>query len=109
MDGLYGGLTSLTGLPRRFGDTVSLDKDAPMTPAEQNRVSFRDLVLGGIGEVNMLQQNADKAVEILMTGGEIGSAEVLTAVQKADIAFKLMMQIRNKLVGAFQEIQNIRV
>ena len=80
-----------------------------MTQAEQNQVSFRDLVLGGIGEVNMLQQNADRAVEILMTGGEIGSAEVLTAVQKADIAFKLMMQIRNKLVGAFQEIQNIRV
>jgi len=106
VDGLYSGLTSLTGLPRRFGDTVSLDKDAPMTPAEQNRVTFRDLVLGGIGEVNMLQQNADRSVEILMTGGEIGTAEVLTAVQKADIAFKLMMQIRNKLVGAFQEIQH---
>ncbi|MBC7351112.1 MAG: flagellar hook-basal body complex protein FliE, partial [Thermogutta sp.] len=32
-----------------------------------------------------------------------------TAVQKADIAFKLMMQIRNKLIQAYQEIQNIRV
>jgi len=44
-----------------------------------------------------------------MTGGEIGMAEVLTAVQKADIAFKMMMQIRNKLVAAYQEIQNMRV
>ncbi len=109
LNGLYSGLTSTTGLPKRFGDTISMDPDAPMTPAEEKRVSFRDLLLGSIGEVNMLQQNADKAVEVLMTGGEIGSAEVLTAVQKADIAFKMMMQIRNKLVGAYQEIQNIRV
>jgi len=109
LDSLHNGMPSITGLPRRFGDTVSLDPDGPMTQAEQNRVTFRDLLLGSIGEVNMLQQNADKAVEVLMTGGEIGSAEVLTALQKADIAFKLMMQVRNKLVNAFQEIQNIRV
>ena len=109
LDGLYSGLTSITGLPKRFGDTRSLDPDAPMTPAEQNRVTFRDLLLGSIGEVNMLQQNADRSVETLLTGGEIGTAEVLTSLQKADIAFKLMMQVRNKLVGAYQEIQNIRV
>ncbi|MCR4416010.1 MAG: flagellar hook-basal body complex protein FliE, partial [Thermoguttaceae bacterium] len=32
-----------------------------------------------------------------------------TAVQKADLAFKMMLQIRNKLVQAYQEVQNIRV
>jgi len=109
LGGLYSGLRSSSGLPQRLGDTIPTSSDAPMTPAEQKRVSFRDLLIGSIGEVNMLQQNADRAVETLMTGGEIGTAEVLTAVQKADIAFKLMMQMRNKLVGAFQEIQNIRV
>ena len=35
--------------------------------------------------------------------------EVLTAVQKADIAFNLMMQVRNKLVQAFEDVQNVRV
>jgi flagellar hook-basal body complex protein FliE len=56
-----------------------------------------------------MQQEADRAVERLMLGEEVTPAEVLTAVQKADIAFKLMMQIRNKLIQAYQEIQNIRV
>ena len=83
--------------------------DRPMSAIEIKRTTFRDLVLGGVGEVNMLQQKADGAVEKLMCGGEIGMAEVLTAVQKADIAFKMMMQIRNKLVAAYQEIQNMRV
>ena len=83
--------------------------DRPMSVEEMKRTTFKDLVLGGIGEVNMMQQRADGAVEKLMCGGEIGMAEVLTAVQKADIAFKMMMQIRNKLVSAYQEIQNMRV
>jgi flagellar hook-basal body complex protein FliE len=39
----------------------------------------------------------------------VNPAEVLTAVQKADIAFKLMIQMRNKIVEAYQEVQNIRV
>ena len=101
-------LGTIGGLPPRMGHTASLPGE-PHSPMEQKRVSFRDLLLGSVQEVNQMQQNADVAVETLMTGGDIGTAEVLTAVQKADIAFKLMMQIRNKLVSAFQEIQNIRV
>ena len=103
------GIQPLSGLAKHQGLTVPSGFDEPMTLEEQQRMSFRNLLLGSLHEVNMLQQNADKAVETLMTGGEIGTAEVLTAVQKADIAFKMMMQMRNKLVGAFQEIQNIRV
>jgi flagellar hook-basal body complex protein FliE len=83
--------------------------DRPMSVDEIKHTTFKDLVLGGVGEVNMLQQKADRAIEKLMCGGEIGMAEVLTAVQKADIAFRMMMQIKNKLVAAYQEIQNMRV
>jgi len=112
MSGIQGlsqmGLGTVGGLPPRMGHTVSLPGE-PLSPMEQKQVSFRDLLLGSVQEVNTMQQNADVAVETLMTGGNIGTAEVLTAVQKADIAFKLMMQIRNKLVSAYQEIQNIRV
>ena len=119
ISGLYSGIgTGMSG--SRLGDIeprqgmgklgFKMDNpDRPMSADEIKKTTFRDLVLGGVGEVNMLQQRADNAVEKLMCGGEIGMAEVLTAVQKADIAFKMMMQIRNKLVQAYQEIQNMRV
>ncbi len=71
--------------------------------------SFKDVLLDSIQQVNSMQQDANKAVETMATGGDVSPAEVLTAVQKADVAFKLMMQIRNKLTQAFQEVQNIRV
>jgi flagellar hook-basal body complex protein FliE len=71
--------------------------------------SFKDVLLNSIGEVNAMQQQADKAVERLAAGEDVSPVEVLTAVQKADIAFRMMMQIRNKLVQAYQEVQAIRV
>jgi flagellar hook-basal body complex protein FliE len=71
--------------------------------------SFKDFLLNSIQEVNTMQQAADHAVEELATGGDVNPAEVLTAVQKADIAFRMMLQVRNKIVQAYQEVQNIRV
>lgn len=77
--------------------------------ALEGNSSFKDFLLSSIQEVNSLQQDADRAVETLVTGGDVNPTEVLTAVQKADIAFRLMMQLRNKMVQAYQEVQNIRV
>lgn len=71
--------------------------------------SFKNLLLEGLDQVNQMQQDADRAVEQLFTGGEVDPAHVLTAVQKADMSFRLMMQIRNKLVQAYQEIKDIRI
>src|SRR5262245_59376691 len=71
--------------------------------------SFKDYLLDSIKQVNTMQQDADRAVETLFTGGDVNPSEVLTAVQKADLAFRMMMQIRNKLVSAYEDIQNIRI
>lgn len=78
-------------------------------PSAAGGPSFKQLLLDSIDRVNTMQQDADAAVEQLFVGGEVSPAEVLTAVQKADIAFKMMIQVRNKLVQAFEEVQAIRV
>lgn len=77
--------------------------------AAQGGPSFKDFLLQSIQEVNSMQQQADQAVEKLATGGDVSAAEVLTAVQKADIAFRMMIQVRNKMVDAFNEVQNLRI
>jgi flagellar hook-basal body complex protein FliE len=82
---------------------------AKLNPAEQSQPSFKKFLLDSLGQVNAMQQDADHAVEQLFTGGEVNTAEVLTAVQKADMSFKMMMQVRNKLVAAYQEIKDIRI
>jgi flagellar hook-basal body complex protein FliE len=82
---------------------------SPRGPGSVEGPSFKDVLLNSIGEVNSMQQEANRAVETLATGGDINPAEVLTAIQKADIAFRMMMQIRNKVVQAYDEVKNIRV
>src|SRR3954447_6212243 len=71
--------------------------------------SFKDMLLDSIKQVNTMQQDADRAVETLFTGGDVNPAEVLTAVQKADLAFRLTMQMRNKLMEVYQEIKDIKI
>jgi flagellar hook-basal body complex protein FliE len=79
------------------------------TNAAAETTPFKNYLLDSIQQVNQMQQEADQAVEKLSTGGDVSPAEVLTAVQKADIAFKMMIQVRNKLVDAYNEVQAMRV
>ncbi len=70
---------------------------------------FKNMLVDSIKQVNTMQQDADRAVEGLFTGEDVNPAEVMTAVQKADLAFRMMMQTRNKLIQAYQEIKDIRI
>ena len=78
-------------------------------PGAAEQTPFKNILLEALDQVNSMQQQADAAVEQLVTGGDVNPAEVLTTLQKADMSFKLMLQIRNKLVQAFQEINNVRI
>ena len=71
--------------------------------------SFKNMLVDSIKQVNTMQHDADKAVEAMFTGGDVNPAEVLTAVQKADLAFRLTMQMRNKAMDVYREIKDIRI
>ena len=98
----------MTPISNQFAASV-LQPLPPLSSTAKPDSSFKDLLLDSIQEVNRMQQDADRAVEAMSTGGEVNPAEVLTAVQKADLAFRMMMQVRNKLVEAYQEVRDIRV
>ncbi len=72
-------------------------------------VSFKDVLRKSIQEVNALQKEADAAIKEVATGQRDDYAGVISAVQKADIAFKTLMQVRTKLIDAYQEFNRMRV
>ncbi len=76
---------------------------------QETSPSFKEFMLDALDQVNSMQHDANQAVEQLATGDDVNAAEVLTAVQKADLSFRMMMQIRNKLLQAYQEIKEIRI
>ncbi len=71
--------------------------------------NFGEMLKDAIGEVNKLQQNADQAVEELATGNSKDIHNTMIALEKAEVSFHLMMQIRNKIIGAYQEIMRMQV
>jgi len=92
------------------GQVGPLGKSTPAGPTTTpDGKSFKDVLMESLGEVNRLQQEAEAGVQKVATGETQNMAEVLTAVRKADVAFSMLMEMRNKLVDAYREIQQIRV
>lgn len=70
---------------------------------------FAKVLTNEVKDVNSMQIDANDMVHSLLTGGDVNEAEVLTAVQKADLAFRMLLQVRNKLVEAYREVQQIQI
>lgn len=101
-------MSRISGLP--LSTPPSFASSPGVAPGSgADKPAFKNFLLESLEQVNNMQADADKAVETLMTGGDVNPAEVLTAVQKADLTFKMMTQIRNKLVSAYQEIKDVRI
>ena len=92
-----------------------LTRPAPIARPDQPQHSapggkdFKTVLLESLNQVNDLQQEATAGVERLATGETENMAEVFSAVRKAQVAFGLLMEIRNKLMDAYEEIQQMRV
>lgn len=82
---------------------------APLPGAGTQGPSFKDVLMKNIEEVNRLQQDAEMAIEDLNSGKRDDMAAVFIAKQKADMAFQLLLQVRNKLMDAYTEIKEMRV
>ena len=70
---------------------------------------FKELLMKNIEQVNGLQKDADKAIEDLAMGKRDDVAGVMIAKQKADLAFKMLLQVRNKMMDAYEEVKQLRV
>lgn len=62
-----------------------------------------------IAKVSEAQVQADGSVQALMTGQTTNLHETMIALEKADVSFQLMLQVRNKIVGAYEEIMRMQL
>lgn len=70
---------------------------------------FQTLLREQIDKVNQLQADAREAIEDLAAGRRNDVESVLIATEKADTAFRLLLQVRNKVMSAYDEVKQIRV
>ncbi len=77
--------------------------------AQATLEDFKEMLDNAIDTVNDLQSNADQLTQKLATGELKDLHQVMIAVEEVNIALQLTMQIRNKIVEAYQEVMRMQV
>ena len=70
--------------------------------------SFGDMFQGFLKDVNQLQNKADQSIEKMMAGEIKDVHQVMLAAGEAKVAFNLLLEIRNKVMDAYQEVMRMR-
>ncbi len=77
------------------------------SPEDEKGGAFDAVINEALNKVSEVQSNVDTAVKELAAGGDITNA--VLAVEKADMTFQLMVEIRNKLLRSYEEIMRMQV
>lgn len=71
--------------------------------------AFKDLLIDALKQVNDLVAEADRATAALATGRGVELHQVMIATEKANLALQLTLQVRNKVLEAYQEVMRMPV
>ena len=89
---------------------MSLQAGGQVQGTSGGNTDFSALLQQSIASVNDTQQSAGKMAEAFETGAaNISLADVMVATQKASVSFQAMLQVRNKLVEAYQDVMNMPI
>ena len=88
----------------------------PTTPKVQDsssvsktKADFGDILQSTIENVNDAQLSGDMAIENLQSGEAKHLHEVMLAVEEADISLRMLVQMRNKALTAYEEIMRMQI
>lgn len=71
--------------------------------------AFQSVLSDAIGRVDQFQQNSQSSIDKFLSGEDEEVHKVALATQQAELAFDLFMQIRNKVVSAYQEVMKMQM
>ena len=75
----------------------------------ETSISFADQLKNAVAEVNDLQAQRETMVEQMVTGEATEVHDVMIAAKESQLAFELLLEIRNKLLESYQEIMRMQV
>ncbi|MGE4546240.1 MAG: flagellar hook-basal body complex protein FliE [Desulfurella sp.] len=77
--------------------------------SKKDNTSFADLLAKSLNDVNKLQITADNAINEIATGKMDNIQDAVMAIEKADISMRLLLEVKNKAVQAYNQIMNMQV
>jgi flagellar hook-basal body complex protein FliE len=81
----------------------------PKASASHTGAGFGDLLKNAVESVNRMQHEAAQLEDAVAKGEQVNIHQAVIAGEKAGLSFKLLTQVRNKLVDAYEEIMRMQV
>ncbi|MGH9499990.1 MAG: flagellar hook-basal body complex protein FliE [Terriglobales bacterium] len=100
MNSIFPGLPNFPTVPMTPTAPTGLDDDAGS--------GFGSVLHQAIDKMGELNNDSEQQIGDLVQGKRQDIHNVMIAVEKADVAFQLMMQVRNKIVNAYQEVSKLQ-
>lgn len=98
------GIGSLSG-PQEIRLAPSADLGADKVEGK----SFGEILADSVKQVNEVQLQTDQAIQSLASGNGGNVHDTMLAVQKAELSMKMLLEVRNKMVSAYQEVMRMQV
>lgn len=87
----------------------SLSKGVDAGNSEVKGQSFAEILKQSVTDVNNDQKVADQGVAEMISGDKKNIHETMISLEKADVSFRLMLQVRNKILSAYKEVMRMNV
>lgn len=88
---------------------IARESQAQPAEAAQKPGGFGDVLEGLLNNTADMQRDAEGEVDKLVKGETDNINDVMLAVAKADVSFKMMLEVRNKLLDAYHEVMRMQV
>lgn len=90
-------------------DLLPSTKSTKVNPVKENVEDFGTFLKDALGKVNASQLEAENLVHDFAVGQDVELHEVVLAMEKADLVLQLTIQIKNKVIEAYQELMRMQV
>jgi flagellar hook-basal body complex protein FliE len=97
---------TIQGFPQR-GLDINTNAGSSRQPVSSGEPEFSDTLRNAMDQIGQLQSEADGKVGQLLNGNGQDVHSAMIAVEKANLAFEMMVQVRNKIVAAYQTVSGI--
>jgi flagellar hook-basal body complex protein FliE len=79
------------------------------SPSKSAGGSFQSVLSDAIGRVEQFQQNSQNAIGKFLSGEDEEVHKVALATQQAELSFDLFLQVRSKVISAYQEVMRMQM
>ena len=108
------GVDSILSQIKQMRTQSTMPMSTPVAPVGQGvdevkKASFGGMFQQSVDAVNQMQKTGAAKASAFEAGENISLTEVMVSLQKADVSFKAMVEVRNKMIDAYQEIMRMSV